>query len=316
MTFGYVLSGALWLGGLRLVLLGRCFHHVAELDVRRCAKTLVVLILYRHFDRNDTAFKDQCVCRYRIGREPVLAVDLFTVGFKLRILRSRIALLAHGTPVGLDDLQFLVIHPRSPGKVSLARLNALWLFPAIMVGIVFAKPFIARWVGDEFANASALPFYILLIGVFVNVIAYIPWAVMISSGKTGVLGRIYAVELFVYAAIAWVMISQFGIIGAAVAWSLRVALDGMLLFFLSNRYFGTRIGLIQRFGGLVLAACVLAVPLVFRFFFYGFSLIVVASVIIASGVYVFVAWKLLIGNAERDWLRDRSRDYLRPVSTK
>ncbi len=190
------------------------------------------------------------------------------------------------------------------------RLNALWLFPAMMIGIVFAKPFLARWVGDEFANASAVPFYILLLGVFVNVVAYIPWAMLISSGKTRLLGRIYFMELFLYAAVAYFLISRFGIIGAAVAWSLRVALDGTLLFLMSRHFFGTRIGLIERLGGLILSAAVLAIPLIFRFFFYGFSAIVVASAIIACGVYAFIGWKMLIGSEERNWLSRRFHNYL------
>ena len=191
------------------------------------------------------------------------------------------------------------------------RLNALWLFPAVMIGIVFAKPFLALWVGDEFANASAVPFYILMLGVFVNVVAYIPWALLISSGKTGLMGRIYLVELFVYTAVAYLLISRFGMIGAAIAWSVRIALDGSLLFFLSHRFFKTRIGLFERFGGLILSVAVLSVPLILRFFLYGFSATVVAAVILACGAYAIVAWKLLIGTEERAWMSARFMHYMR-----
>jgi len=195
------------------------------------------------------------------------------------------------------------------------RLNALWLLPAIMLGIVFAKPFLNLWVGEEFANSSSIPFYVLLVGVFVNVTAYVPWAVLISSGKTGLLGRIYLAELFVYSVFAAAVIWQFGIVGAAAAWSIRIAIDGSILFLLSHRFFGTKIGLLDHSAGLALAGLVLAVPLFLRFFYYGFSPVVVAASAAACVLYALVGWKLLIGEEERAFLAERFVHYTRLLRT-
>src|SRR5262249_21294917 len=64
---------------------------------------------------------------------------------------------------------------------SLARLysralrgNLLWIAPAALLLFVGARTFFTLWAGPEFGEYSTVPFYILVIGLSFNVMAYVP----------------------------------------------------------------------------------------------------------------------------------------------
>src|SRR5690606_3899856 len=69
------------------------------------------------------------------------------------------------------------------------RFNIIWLLPVLALLFVSARPFFTIWAGDEFGEKSTLPFYILLIGLFFNVISYVPYASLVASGRTDVLAK-------------------------------------------------------------------------------------------------------------------------------
>jgi O-antigen/teichoic acid export membrane protein len=69
-----------------------------------------------------------------------------------------------------------------------------------MVMFVVAKPFFTIWAGEEFGANSTLPFYVLLIGLFFNLQATVPYISIMAVGRTDVFARLYWIELLVYAA--------------------------------------------------------------------------------------------------------------------
>jgi O-antigen/teichoic acid export membrane protein len=115
------------------------------------------------------------------------------------------------------------------------RLSLIWLVPALGFIAITGRVFFMYWAGKEFADESTLPLYILLVGIAFNVLAYFPAAVLISSGRADLFAKLYWAELIVYVALVWVLSSRLGAVGAAIAWSLRVTADAIIMFYLASR---------------------------------------------------------------------------------
>jgi len=104
-----------------------------------------------------------------------------------------------------------------------------------VIGTVFAHPLLAVWLGAEFASNGSLPLRILLPGFALNALAQIPLMALYSIGCTRAVALLHLMQFPLYAVALWALVSRFGIAGAAVAWSMRAALDWMALSWLLRR---------------------------------------------------------------------------------
>ena len=125
-----------------------------------------------------------------------------------------------------------------PGMVLLA-----WMGPWLL----------ACWVGADLAAASTPIWRWLAVGVLVNGLAHLPFAMLQGAGRTDVIAKIHLFELLPYMAGLWWALSHYGAVGAAVLWSLRVSVDAGLLFAQAFRLFPVWHSFFARivFGGLV-----------------------------------------------------------------
>jgi O-antigen/teichoic acid export membrane protein len=106
----------------------------------------------------------------------------------------------------------------------------LVLGPIVVVITVFADKLLGIWLGSDFAAKSSKALQILAVGVLVNSLAHIPYALIQGMGRPDLTGKIHLLELPIYVGAAWLLVSSWGIPGAAAAWTFRVALDTFLLF--------------------------------------------------------------------------------------
>ncbi len=103
--------------------------------------------------------------------------------------------------------------------------------PLIITAMFMMMPFLTLWVGPQLAEASAPVAEIILIGVWVNSLAHVPFHLLQGQGRPDVVATFHALELMPYVAILWVALDYVGVQGAAWAWVLRVTVDTVLLFF-------------------------------------------------------------------------------------
>ncbi len=105
------------------------------------------------------------------------------------------------------------------------RATTLALAPATLVLVLFAPELLARWLGGDFAAASAPLVRWLAVAVFVNSLAGVPHAVLQSAGRADLPGKLHALELPLYFGALWLLLPRFGLNGVAFAWLLRMAAD-------------------------------------------------------------------------------------------
>lgn len=120
----------------------------------------------------------------------------------------------------------------------LAAIATTWL--AVVMGLVVLlaalglRPFLEIWVGAEIARISAPIGELLLIGVWINSVAHVPYFLLQASGRPDSVAKVHLVELVPYLAISWTAITAFGLMGAAYAWTLRCLGEALVLLFMAR----------------------------------------------------------------------------------
>ena len=107
----------------------------------------------------------------------------------------------------------------------------LLLVVALMVVplALLAGPVLDLWLGAEYREYSTNILRVLLIGFAFNAIAQIPYARLQAAGYSRATALIHMAEVLPYFALLFVLISQLGLLGAAIAWSIRVTVDYVAL---------------------------------------------------------------------------------------
>lgn len=114
----------------------------------------------------------------------------------------------------------------SESVVGLAAVMTLMC----VLGSAALPIFMQHWVGAEFAKHAAPVGIILLVGVWVNGLAFIPYSHLQAIERPDLVAKFHAVELIPFLGVLWVGLHTFGLLGAAGAWTLRVTVDAVLLF--------------------------------------------------------------------------------------
>lgn len=115
------------------------------------------------------------------------------------------------------------------------KLTALVLGLVCVTGILLARTGLSLWMGNEFSEKSTLVCWVLLVGVFFNGIAMVPYSLIQASGNAKITAKLHLIELVFYIPLLIWMVHQFSIEGAAMAWSLRVFADFCMLSYFSMK---------------------------------------------------------------------------------
>jgi len=101
---------------------------------------------------------------------------------------------------------------------------------AVVMICLFAREIMQIWLGADFVTESAIALQLLALGVLINSLACAPFALLQGIGRPDLPAKFHLIELPIYIVVVWLLVSHYGINGAAAAWTLRVALDTLLLF--------------------------------------------------------------------------------------
>ncbi len=160
------------------------------------------------------------------------AVTYYTVPYEVitRLLIIPISLTITLFPAfsalwGVEDKERIKIFFIRAVKYLLFTLGVI-----IFLIIIFAKEILQFWLGDEFVEKSAQVLQILSFGVLINSLAHVPYSLLQGIGRPDLTAKFHLFELFLYIGIAWFLVVNYGINGAALAWAIRVTIDAILLF--------------------------------------------------------------------------------------
>ncbi len=177
------------------------------------------------------------------------------------------------------------------------------MFPLVLTIITLAPEMLHLWLGPEFAAKSTVVLQLLVAGVFLNGLCFIPLSMIQGMGRPDITAKLHLVELPFYLLAIWWFIITFGIEGAALAWTLRVAIDGAILFYLvyralpAGRPFVRRLIWIMAMAALGLTLAAWQFQLALKVLIWGMT----------SLIFVLAAWKMILS----PWERAHVQTYLR-----
>jgi O-antigen/teichoic acid export membrane protein len=105
----------------------------------------------------------------------------------------------------------------------------LSMLPICLILGVFSKVVLHIWIGQEYATNSFRIMQVMALAVLINGLAMIPYALIQGVGRPDITAKFHIFEFVLYIPLLWLLIKEWGILGAAVAWLARVAIDLFLL---------------------------------------------------------------------------------------
>jgi O-antigen/teichoic acid export membrane protein len=226
-----------------------------------CARVLVVVVGFfqlRHYLRPNFA-----------GKKAVQVRSLLTYGVwvtvsgvvgPMMIYGDRFfvgALLGAATlpfyAIPQEALQRLLIIPAALSAALLPRLSAiggaslnhlinnsyrqvaLVMFIVCAITVVCSDAVLSWWISPHFANNAMPVVMVLAVGVWVNSIAQVPYTLIHALGNPKLTALLHIFELLFYFFLLYWLTREFDLLGAAVAWLIRVLFDCAFLFFAANQ---------------------------------------------------------------------------------
>ena len=100
--------------------------------------------------------------------------------------------------------------------------------------MILSSTFFRYWIGPDFAAVAAPVAQVLFPGIWMAALSLVGFTLLQSQGRADVTGKLNIVELLPFIAIFWAMTGAFGIVGAAIAWTLRCSADALVMLWLSG----------------------------------------------------------------------------------
>lgn len=227
---------------------------------------------------------------------PVLELtDRFVIGHRLGL----VAVTAYTVPYTLATRLILipgslasVLFPRFASSTGTeaqelmlrarASLTAV-MTPLVTLGMALTPLCLSLWLGESLGARMAPVAVILLAGIWVNALAFLPYAYLQGQGRPDLTAKLHLLEVVPYLAFLWWATGVWGIEGAALAWALRVTVDGVLLYIVAGR---RRDGTPADRNGLLWAALLVASAAisVLIFLHYSLALLPLSAVLLAAAL--------------------------------
>jgi O-antigen/teichoic acid export membrane protein len=127
------------------------------------------------------------------------------------------------------------------------------MFPATLILVTFAPELLGLWLDPGFASHSATVLQWLAVGVFALSLGMVLASGLQGIGRPDLTGQLNLIELPLYIGLLWLLLHRYGIVGAAIAWTARAAVDAVALGLFFRRVAAQAAPSVDR-GGALLAA--------------------------------------------------------------
>ena len=142
-------------------------------------------------------------------------------------------------PGALTAVLFPIFAADPRGSERLYRkslyLTVAVVVPACVFGMLASKLLLTLWVNEVFAGQSYVAMQILLLGVAFGAVSAIPYTRLQAIGLSKITAVSHLGQLPIFLTCSYLFTSLWGIEGAAIAWSGRLAVDAIILFFAVSR---------------------------------------------------------------------------------
>lgn len=111
--------------------------------------------------------------------------------------------------------------------VGFAFIYMLLMPPAFIMS-AYTSEVLTFWLGNEFAINAHQPTLVIASGIMIASLAYLPYIITQSKGRADLTAKLHLIEVIPVLTVIWLMTNQYGLMGLAYAWLLRMGLDFIL----------------------------------------------------------------------------------------
>lgn len=159
------------------------------------------------------------------------AVALYVIPFNLV---NQLLLIPTGMATALFPRFAADVNEERNNKNELVRATAFLLTPIAFAAVVLVEPFLQVWIGREAAHSSTPIAFVLMVGFWANGVAQLPFGRLQAAGRTDIGAKVHLIEIVPYLVLLIGGLKYLGLIGAALAWSVRGIAD-MFAFLLLDK---------------------------------------------------------------------------------
>jgi len=126
------------------------------------------------------------------------------------------------------------------------RLCLLGVLPVLLLLVLWSHEALELWLGAAFARESSMVVRWVAPGLLVNALGCAALFALQAGGRPDLPARFHVAELIGYVPLLYLLASHYGLEGAAIAWSIRVGVDALLLMVAALRRFPLPDGALAR----------------------------------------------------------------------
>ena len=104
------------------------------------------------------------------------------------------------------------------------------VLPIVIFLVLFSNEILELWISKEFAVNSEIYLKVFSIGILINCMSHVPYTLIQSTGRSKLTAYFHLIQFPIYFFSLWFFAVNYGILGAAIAWLLRIILDSILMF--------------------------------------------------------------------------------------
>lgn len=198
-----------------------------------------------------------------------------------------IAVMGTAFPAMAASFQNHEAHTTALVRRSIVAISAVLFVPTLVV-VAFSHELLTLWIGKAFADPAAPVLQWLAVAVIFSAADSVISGFIDSIGRPDVNAKFSIAEIILYVPILLGLLSLFGIEGAALAWTLRVAADLVLRVAVAGRlYPAVRPALARTLTFTAVATLALCLPLFVATPLERLGVMLVSALIFAVGLWIW-----------------------------
>jgi O-antigen/teichoic acid export membrane protein len=182
------------------------------------------------------------------------------------------------------------------------KIIFLTIYPIVFIATMFSFEGMNLWLGETFAVNSSLVLQFLAIGIMMNALSIIMNNCLQGIGKPRIPTIINILEFPIYLLVMWLMIKNYGIKGAAIAYMLMATVDVILMYSATRKVFS----LSFEKNYIPVLILFLMLLLIIPFVISGIFIKVLFSVVFIIA-FITLAWNYLLDEREKSFLVSKFR---------
>lgn len=167
---------------------------------------------------------DRFVIGALIGAAAVAAYTIpFQIAYRTMVIPAAVMQVLFPQFAGAE-----AVAARGRAEQAIVLLGAIFA-PVVIALICLAEPLLNLWLGPELDERSILIGQIILLGLWSNALAQVPFGLVQARGNPRYTALLHVIELPFYVALLWWLGTAYGLAGMAFAFSIRCFVDLVLL---------------------------------------------------------------------------------------